>query len=427
MRKRIKIIASNPLISGSVVIFLGGILASFLSFLTNIVFSRNLSLPDYGAYVSVVSLILLAVIPASSVIPAIVALAGPFYAHDDNASLKALYFKFLKPIFLSGLILSIVFIVFIKPIGAFLHLENQTILILSFITVLMGFVGTVNLAFMQARLSFKILSFSNITSSATRLIAGTLLVLAGFGLSGALTAFFLSTLAPLAIGFISLRSFFASKFIETPHISYRSLIVNGIPSAISVFAINAFISTDIILVKHFFSADNAGLYAGLSLIGKVIFYLSAPIGNVMFPIAVRKFSKNENFNRIFVMSFALVSGIGTCMVAFYFLFPEFTTIFFLKNKEYLRIAPLLAFYGLYMALYSLLTVVMYFFLSIKKNWVSYLIMGGALLQALLIAIFHHDFATVIGNSIVVVSLLLIILLLYYGIAIKKHNVQQKST
>ena len=426
MRKHIKKITDNPLIAGSAFIFLGGIFASFLSFLTNIVFSRNLSLSDYGAYVSVVSLILLAVIPASSVVPAIVALAGPFYAHYDHASIKALYFKFIKPIFLIGLLLSVFFIVFIKPIGEFLHLQNQAILIVSFIAVLLGFVGTVNLAFLQSRLSFKILSFSNIISSAARLIAGGGLVVMGIGLNGALTAFFISSLIPVVIGFVSLRKVFTDKFEKIPHISYKSLLVNGIPSVVSVFAINSFISTDIILVKHFFSPEKAGLYAGLSLIGKVIFYLTAPIGNVMFPIAVRKFSMNENFNKIFILAISLVGGIGICMVAFYFIFPEFTTLFFLKNKEYSGISSLLGLYGIYMALYSLLFVVMYFFLSIKKNWVSYLMLVGSLLQAMLIWFLHDDFPIIIGSSIFVVSLLLIILLLYYVIAIKTHNVQKKG-
>lgn len=418
MRKRIKKLTSNPLISGSFLIFSSGVIASFFSFLSNLVMSRNLSLSDYGAYISIISLVLLAVIPASSVVPAIISLSGSYFAHDDQASLKALYFKFSKPIVIAGLAITVLFTIFLDPISKFLHLNNHLLLILSFITVFFGYIGTVNSGFLQARLSFKIISLSNVAASGLRFLVGAILVFLGFGFSGALSAFFLSALVPVAIGFITLRKIFLTKFELLPHISYKSLFEYGIPSAVSIFAINSFISSDIILVKHFFSPEKAGLFAGLSLVGKVVFYLTAPIGNVMFPIAVRKFSKNEDFNHIFLYSFLLVSLIAFSLVGFYFVFPEFTTLFFLKNKEYLSIAPSLGLYAIFMALYSLVSLVMYFFLSIKKTSVSYIVLLGAVLQVILIILFHGSFAIVIGNSIAVLSLLLFVLLLYYVIVIK---------
>ena len=51
----------------------------------------------------------------------------------------------------------------------------------------------------------------------------------------------------------------------------------------------------LILVKHFFSPHDAGIYAGLSLIGRVIFFFSAPIASVMFPVIVQKYARKENY------------------------------------------------------------------------------------------------------------------------------------
>ena len=427
MRKHIKTLVNNPLVSGSIVIFLGGLLASFFSFLTNLVLSRNLTVSDYGAYVSIVSVVLLVVIPASSVVPAIVTLSGPYFAKNDSQSLKVLYFKFLKPISILGLALTVLSVFFIREIGSFLHIKNQLLIILSLIAVLGGYIGTVNLGFLQARLSFKTISFANIFSSAARLVFGFVLVIAGYGLGGAFTAFLIASLIALSVGFWALRDVIFQKSTKKPQISYRSLIAHGIPSAVSILAINALTSVDVILVKHFFPGPEAGLYAGLSLIGKVVFYLTAPITSVMFPVVVRKFNDNEDFNKIFVLSFGLVLLMSSAITAFYYLFPEFTVIFFLKKTEYLAITQHLVTYSVFIGVYSLVSLLMYLFLSLKKSWVAYLMLAFAALQAVLISSYHNDFSTIIGISITVLSLLLFILLIYYGILTNKNNAKKKGS
>lgn len=415
MKKKIKKIAANPLISGSVLIFSGGLIASFLNFLFNLFMSWNLSLADYGSLISVISLILLAVIPASAVVPTIVSTAGHFFAEDDNASLKSLYIKILKPIFFFGLIFFIFSSIFINQIGNYLHIQNLYVLFVMILSIVIGYIATVNTGFLQAKLSFNLISLSNIISSIIKLGVGVPLVFLGLGFLGGLNSFALSMLVPIFIGFYALRKILLIDHKKRTLVSYKQLFSYGIPSSIAIFSINAFITSDIILVKHFFSPDKAGLFAGLSLIGKVIFFLSAPISSTMFPIIIRKFNKKENYNQIFLLSLALVLVISLPILFFYFIFPEFTILFFLKNTHYLELMPFLVAYGMNILLYTLLSCVMYFFLSINKTKVCYLLAVGAILQFVLISIFHRNFTEVIASSITVLSLLLLVLLIYYCI------------
>ena len=52
-----------------------------------------------------------------------------------------------------------------------------------------------------------------------------------------------------------------SRNIDFP---LRDMIKYALPASIAILSLNSLISTDIILVKHFFSAQDAGLYGGLS-------------------------------------------------------------------------------------------------------------------------------------------------------------------
>jgi len=80
----------------------------------------------------------------------------------------------------------------------------------------------------------------------------------------------------------------------------------AVPTFVTVLFLTSFTSTDVILVKHFFNSHDAGFYAGLSLIGKVIFYFTAPIPAVMFPLLVKRHATGKNFVNLFYLALILV-------------------------------------------------------------------------------------------------------------------------
>ncbi len=233
------------------------------------------------------------------------------------------------------------------------------------------------------------------------------LVMLGWGLYGALAGFLISLLLPLIFGIVYLRKVIFFNTNDAPHISYRNLISVGVPSAITVFCLNALISNDILLVKYLFSPFETGQYAGLSLIGRVIFYISAPVGTVMFPVIISKISKGEKYKSILYLSLGLV-GLGSALITtFYYLFPEFTVLFFLKREEYLTVTQYVGRFGIFITLYALLSILSYYFLSIKNTSFSWVLLCGTVFQVILISLFHNDFNQIINSSIVICSFLLI--------------------
>jgi len=184
-------------------------------------------------------------------------------------------------------------------------------------------------------------------------------------------------------------------------------------------SLTSFISTDILLVKHFFNPQQAGLYAGLSLVARVIFFLSAPIGSVMFPIVVQKYSKKESFTRTFNLSLLLVLLPSVLIAIFYMLFPDFSILFFLKKQNYLAISHLLTPFAIFIVLFSLLSIIANFYLSINKTKVYIPVVIGALAQIILICLFHNSFAQIITISLVITFVLVGMLLLHYEFFIKR--------
>jgi O-antigen/teichoic acid export membrane protein len=354
----------------------------------------------------------------SSISPMVIKFAGEYYANNRLDLVRGLYIKIKKLLIIITIGFFIFGILFLPQIGHFLHIDDQTLLFLTVVLICISLISMVNAIFLQAKLAFKFNVFNIILTAILKLIIGIILVYLGYAVGGAVFAILIATLSGYILTFIPLKFVF-TKQAHTSKIDKKELFNYGLPSALTLFGLTAFISTDIILVKHFFSPEQAGIYAGLALVGKVIYYVSSPIGGVMFPILVQKHSRNERTRNTYIMAVGLVLASSISLTIFYSLFPDFTLLFFLKKSEYLTASNLLGLYALFITLYSLLAVNTNFYLSIKKTKVFIPVLIGAIAQAILISIFHTIFLHIILISLSIAFLLNLILLLYYPYATKR--------
>jgi len=413
MKRYVKAAITHPLISGSLVVLAGSMGGNFFNFFYNLFMSRNLKLEDYGTLISLSSLVILISIPVGAVIPTVVNYAGTHFANNDFDSVRAFFYKLIKPIVLISLVILFLSIFFSSQLGSFFQIESRALIVLAGITVFFAYLGTVNSGLLQAKLAFKYLSVVQFLSLFLKFSAGAILVLLGFGVNGAMTAFLLSFIMPFVLGFIPLK-FLIQKAVSNKKITnIKEISSYGISSAVVVFSLNSLVSTDILLVKHLFNPLDAGIYAGISLVGKVIFFLTAPISTVMFPLIVQKNAKKESYGGILRIAIFLVALSSLVVSVIYFLYPEEIIKLFLKRDDYLQAAPFLGFFGIFIAIYSVVSLLVYYFLSLKKTKISIIMLSGAILQAVFIYFYHNTFLDIILISTAVSIVLLLLLLLYY--------------
>jgi O-antigen/teichoic acid export membrane protein len=229
---------------------------------------------------------------------------------------------------------------------------------------------------------------------------------------GVLWALFFSFTIPFLLTFIPLKKLLRTTYKNTD-IRWKDIGVYAVPTTVAVFSLSAFTSNDLLLVKHFFSSHDAGLYAGLALVGRVIFYFTAPISSVMFPLIIKRFTNKEKFQNLFYMALLLVLVPSVGLTLFYFVLPHLVIKILLGGRGYDVVAGYIGWYGFYLTIFSVLNVLVNFFLSLKRTEVAWLIALGAVSQVVLISFFHQDFIIIISISILVTLVLLVLLLLYY--------------
>lgn len=409
----IKII-KHELVKGSFFLFFGFISASFLAFVLNLFLVRNLTTIDYGIYASLLSILTLAGILVQSLQPIIVRFATGYFAKNQTDHASILYFKTTKFLLIFSSIIFALFLIFLKPISGYLHLKNNLYIVIVGFMVSVQYLGIINASFLQSLLKFRIISLFAGLGSLIRLVSGVVLVVLGFNVFGALWAIFLSFFVPFILGFIPLRFIFKRRKDEKIKISSGELISYALPTTIAVLSYISLTSTDVILVRHFFNAKDAGVYGGLSLVGKVIFYFTGPIPMTMFPLLIKRHTKGEPINNLFYLALLLVILPSLAITSFYFLFPQVSINFFL-GKNYLYAAPYLGVFGIYITVFSVISLCVNFFLSLKKTKIFIPLLIAAFSQVILISMFHSSFFDVIGISLIVSVALLFVIFLYYFI------------
>ena len=418
MREKAKQIIKHPLIYGGGIVIIGSLAANFFYFLFNLFMSRNLSVAEYGVLASIMSLISYPAFIANAVSPMIVRFAGGYFAVDNLSFARGLFIKVFKFLSITAVVLCTLFFFLIPSISHFFHIENKVILILTNFIIFFSFISVINTAFLQAKLAFGFQVIMNLTTALLKFTLGMILVLLGFSLTGATLAILISGLGGYLMTFFPLKFIFNKQY-ASPKISSKDLFNYGFPSALTFFGLTSLISSDILLVKHFFNSYEAGLYAGLSLVGRVIFYISGPIGSVMFPLIVQKHEKKENVTNTLILSLGIVLIPSLFLSVVYYFFPQFIILFFLKNESYLQISSYIGYFGITIALYALLALLVNFYLSIKKTKIYFPIILGAIMKIILIYTYHESFLQIITITFVITFLLVLCLLLYYPYAKKR--------
>jgi O-antigen/teichoic acid export membrane protein len=336
-----------------------------------------------------------------------------YFSKNETGKLQVFYGKTLKIFIALSFFISVLFIVLSPLIQSFLNIDNIWYIILIGVIISAFYLQSINMAFLQGLMRFKLISVLNAVGTLVKLLIGVVLVLFGFKVFSGLLAILVMSLGIFVVGLIPLKFLLGKREIKNEHVPIKEIFKYSLPSFFAILFLTAFTSTDVLLVKHFFNAHDAGFYAGLSLIGKVIFYFTGPIPMVMFPLLVKRHNLGEKFQKVFCLALLLVLLPSVAITGFYFMFPKFVIDLFLGGRDYISIAPYLGFFGIYLTIFSLLYVCVNFFLSINKTRIVFPVVIAAISQIVLIYIFHSSFYEVIGVSALVSAALLVVLSGYY--------------
>jgi len=189
---------------------------------------------------------------------------------------------------------------------------------------------------------------------------------------------------------------------------------------IANLGMTGFLTSDTILVKHFFPSLESGLYAGVAVMGRVILYASGSLMTVMMPFIIKRREKQEDFKKIFFLTFGLIFLSSTSLFFIYCFFPKIIILLFYGDK-YLDALPFLPLFSVYMLFYTLAGVFGTYYVAMEERKILLFPFFAAGLQILLINLFHKTLFQVIKVSTFCAALLLAVFLIKFIIGERKNE------
>jgi O-antigen/teichoic acid export membrane protein len=151
---------------------------------------------------------------------------------------------------------------------------------------------------------------------------------------------------------------------------------------------------DLLLVKHFFSPEVAGLYGAISLVGKVLLFVVGFVPTIVLPKATARATSGEPPYPILLQAFAATAAISAACLAIIEIAPTFV-IRAMAGAAFIAAAPYVFPYALAMTLLAALSLVTAYQIGLARFGFVPVLVIAAVGEITAIQYFHATLADVI--------------------------------
>src|SRR6266705_2050955 len=389
-------------LSGSMIMLVSSGLVGAMNLVYNLAIAHGLGAAGFGHASAVYTVLML----LSSVTLSFQLLCSKFVATNDLVSAKVGIYRFLhRRAWLFGGGISLLLILTSPILSNYLNLPTRNYFVLLAAGIVFFVPLGVRRGLMQGMYDFPHLAGNFVLEVIVKLGGALLLIEFGFGVTGVIAA----VVASIVVSYLLAKP--GRELASDTATRVPATLEEGV-QAIVFFVGQVIINNlDIILVKHFFSATQAGVYATIALVGRVVYMLSWSVVSSMFPFSARARSHERDGRAVLSTALLLVVLITSLFTLAVWLAPSSLWHSVLGDGFPLGgqspYSSLLVLYAATTGIYSLGVVLMSYELSRKIGNVGWLQLcfSGAIVGG--IYLFHNTLQEVITVQLVVMMLLLL--------------------
>jgi O-antigen/teichoic acid export membrane protein len=400
-------LSGGAFLRGSALFFLSATLVNVGNYAFNLLLGRWLGPAVFADVNLMVTLLLFVSFIAAALAMVTSRFTAGFHATGAEAAIVALRAWLNRVAWIGGGALGLMFALGAPLLREFFHVSSAWpfVILAAGVPVYLGL--AVQRGVLQGRTQFPRLAASYQTEMWVRLALALGLALAGFAVNGVTAALTLSLAAAWLIARGAQR--------RTVRVGPAMPLVTSERDAITRFAVAAggalagqilINNSDVLIVKHFFPDVDAGHYAALALIGRIVFFATWSVVTTLFPIVAQKHARGEPHHHLLLASLGLVTAASAAIAGAAYLFPD-AIIGMLFGAAYLPVAPLLWLYALATALYALANVVINYRLSANNKLGSVFVAAAGIAQVAALWLFHATLRDVVLIQIAIMSCLLV--------------------
>ncbi len=394
----------SKLLGGSLTLLAGSGLVGLTNLVYNVATARLLG-PSGFAHATAVYTILMLV---SGITLSFQVVCAKYVAKSNSPKVQATVFATLhQRSWMAGITIGLLLFLFKAPLAQYLNLPSPVLISMLAVGSAFYIPLGVRRGYIQGIHAFGPLAINFMVEGLVRLGGVFLLIDLGKGVRGAVLA---SVLAVIVAYFVALPS------PGLRSLSFRGVVISfreGLQAVVFFSGQTVINNFDIVLVKHFFPPAEAGFYAAVALVGRLVNMCAWSVVNTMFPVSAGAGAEEQEGSPVLFTSLLLVFLILCGLIFGLWMVPNvlWKTLFgsHFDPGTYGALAPLLILYAIMTGVYSLSSVIITYEMSRKianTSWLQ-LAFSGALVVG--VCMLHHTLRQVILVQLVLMVALLILL------------------
>lgn len=393
----------NKLLEGSLTLLAGSGLVGITNFVYNIATARLLGPTGFANTTAVYTLLTL----MSAITLSFQVVCAKYVAKEELPFAKEEVYTVLhRQAAMAGVGVGLVLFLFRHALSGYLNLPDPFLIFLLAAGTAFYIPLGVRRGYIQGVHAFRPLAVNFMLEGLVRLGGAFLLIRIGLGVEGAV-------LASVVAVMVSYLAASPTPGWKMKHLKYVLIPFKEGLQAVVFFSGQVVINNfDIILVKHFFASTEAGLYAAISLVGRLVNMCAWSVVNTMFPVSAGVRSDDREARPVLLHSLLLVFLILSALILGLSVVPSFLwrTLFgaHFGLANYRGLTSLLILYAVTTGVYSLSSVIITYEMSRKianTSWIQ-LAFSGSLVVG--ICLFHETLRQVILVQLVLMLILLFI-------------------
>jgi O-antigen/teichoic acid export membrane protein len=300
------------ILNGSIVLLIGSIFVSLANFGYNIGVARMLGPADFSQAAAAVTILML----ISAITLAFQLVCTKLVAKAETTEAKAAVFQHLmKRSWMIGIGLGVFMLLANSILTAYLRLSSPWIIILLAVGLTIYVPLGVKRGGLQGTCRFRGLSWNMASEAIIKFVGAIVLVELGYGVLGAVAAISGSVI----FAFLLPDS---ARELRGTAMDRPIAPVGEARQAIVFFVGQVIISNiDILMVKHFFRPEDAGLYAAIALVGRLLYFACWSVVSAMFPVSAEKKEENAS-GALLAIPLVLVTAMSVVFVSLLAAFPR---------------------------------------------------------------------------------------------------------
>ncbi|HSW88728.1 MAG TPA: hypothetical protein VLG12_06220 [Candidatus Saccharimonadales bacterium] len=291
---------SKKNISGGTTLILSLMAVNVINFIFNAFLGRVLSFEEFGLITLINTFLYIAIIPFNALFTTTNHKVAYLLGQSKTEKAQSFFTTTLRKTAFISFVVSCIWIATIPLIDIFFKINNYFVPLFFTPIITLGVITAVNKGFLQGKFYFHYIAVIITVEALCKLLFAWLFV------SGKL-----NYLVYLSIPLSTFAAFlFAAYFTSQEFIGAKSTVDYKFPkkffnaSLLTGIASIAFLTCDVLLVKHFLSPEQAGQYSLLSLIGKMVFFFGSLPSSLIITFINQDEGKNRDTKKSFYTLFS---------------------------------------------------------------------------------------------------------------------------